>query len=120
MSCLANNQTADLKQCGVDTIPFAEEKCNTFSCEEATVQPTTEVAMVEVCEEVEVEVDDEEEEATATTTEKMMAVTEAPAKETIVAKEEMEVFSGSGSPESLGVSMSAEGSGEIEAESVIF
>ena len=132
--CLANNATADIKECGVDSIPSAEEKCNTQSCEDTTPEPTTEAPMVEVCEEVEVDDDGEEGsmEPEAKPTEKPKGKpTEKPkGKPTEKPKEKpddikteessgsskddmMEAGSGAGSAEDLSVGMSAEGSGGV-------
>ena len=55
--CLRNNATADLSQCGVDSIPFAEEKCNVDPCssedQEMTETTTPADDLIEVCEEIE-------------------------------------------------------------------
>lgn len=137
--CLANNETADLKQCGVDTIPFAEEKCNTQTCDDATPEPTTETPLVEVCEEVEVDDEGGEEESiegsaepeqvekpieksSAKPVEKPAAKPEEEkpeeTEESSGSKEGMMEVSGAGSAEDLAVSMSAEGSGDMEPASV--
>ncbi len=140
--CLSNNATADLKECGVDAIPSAEEKCNTQSCDDATPEPTTEAPLVEVCEEVEVDDDGGDEGSgepgmVAKPTEKPKGKptekpkgkpTEKPkGKPTEMtddkteessgsAKDEMmEAGSGAGSAEDLSVGMSAEGSGGSES-----
>ena len=58
--CLAGNETAPPTKCGADTIPFAEEKCNTTPCPETEEMQATEAPkddLIEVCEEVEVEED---------------------------------------------------------------
>lgn len=55
-----NETTSDLKQCGVDTIPFAEEKCNVEACTAETSTEPPKEELIEVCEEV--ETDDYEDE----------------------------------------------------------
>lgn len=133
--CLANNATADLKECGVDTIPFAEEKCNTQPCSEVP-EPTTEAPLVEVCEDVEVDDDGEagEEpttepttemttEPTATATATTTAAPEQPVVEEKVEKStstDLEASGATDMPESLTDGMSAEGSGDAPTQSVSF
>lgn len=109
--CLAYNETADIKQCGVDTIPSTEEKCNAQACsEETTAEGTTETPLVEVCEEVDAEGEEEEEEE---------EVMEELIEESSGSNVGMEPSSGSGSMDNLLVDMSAEGSGDMASESVI-
>ena len=110
----------------MDTIPFAEEKCNTQPCSEVP-EPTTEAPLVEVCEDVEVDDDGEEEEATEPSTSSTATTTEEPKQD---AKDEDEpttvanLEDASGATEvpseSLTVGMSAEGSGDMPSESVSF
>lgn len=64
--CLLRNETADVKQCGAETIPFSEEECNTQACSESdatTSAPTGN--LIEVCEEVDQEVAEEVDEEVA-------------------------------------------------------
>ena len=139
---MAKNETVDIKQCGVDTIPFAEEKCNVDPCNETMTETTTAAPkddLVEVCEEEEGE--DEGEETTtkapkpgaAVTTKSPAAAavtTKSPAKPGSVttstaapdktdasstAKPDENEMSGSGDG---GMPLIAEGSGD--SESVIF
>lgn len=127
--CLANNETVPITQCGTDTIPFAEEKCNTQPCEDNAEQTTTEATMIEVCEDVEVD-DDEEGDETPVEEMEQVAVTKKPVtsekmEESSGSKDEMEAASGEDemSENLLAVNnnneMSAEGSGEAASESVI-
>lgn len=65
--CLVRNETADLGKCGVDTIPFSEEECNTQVCgqeDSSTSAPTRN--LIEVCEEVDETETTETTEATET------------------------------------------------------
>lgn len=99
----------------MDTIPSAEEKCNTQACsEEAAPEGTTETPLVEVCEEVDEEGEDVEEEEE----EEGEEVIEELIEESSGSNLGMEPSSGSGSMDNLAVDMSAEGSGDMESESV--
>ncbi|XP_046445127.1 papilin-like isoform X2 [Daphnia pulex] len=90
--CLANNVTVKIDQCGSDTIPSSEEKCNTQACsEETTPDTTTEMSLVEVCEEVEVDDEEGEEEEIGE------EVIEDPIVESSGSNLGMEPSSGSGS-----------------------
>lgn len=129
--CLANNVTVKIDQCGSDTIPSSEEKCNTQACsEETTPDTTTEMPLVEVCEEV--EVDDEEGSSASGEEDVGEEVTEETVVDSKASDLGMEPSSGSGSSSmekmadimessgNLAVDMSAEGSGDAGSESVIY
>ncbi len=71
--CLVKNETtSDLKQCGVDTIPFAEEKCNVEACTPETSTEPPKEELIEICEEV--ETDDYEDESSGSGDETTPAV----------------------------------------------
>ena len=146
--CLVNNETtSDLKLCGVDTIPFAEEKCNVEPCSEV---PTTEAPkddLIEVCEEVETdEYEDEEESAESSSTTSSPAAngttvaasptptggtTASPSESTTVTTASPEALMSSttspaaddamsGSGDGDAVTSSPEGSGEAESVGLFF
>lgn len=130
--CLANNVTVKIDQCGSDTIPSSEEKCNTQPCsEETTPDTTTEMSLVEVCEEVEVD-DEEGSSASGEEEDEGEEVTEETIVDSKASDLGMEPSSGSGSSSmekmadimessgNLAVDMSAEGSGDAGSESVIY
>lgn len=124
--CLANNETANIAECGMDGIPFAEEKCNTDACsEDTTAEPVTdEPTMIEVCEEVEVEEEPEcEDESEPDDKGEMMEEGSGSGEASLP------LVAGSGESEGLmGTSeesmpemsgdLMAEGSGDLEPESV--
>ena len=112
---------ANIAECGMDGIPFGEEKCNTEPCsEDAPAEPVTESPiMIEECTEVEVEEEEpecEEDESKPDEKEEMI-------EEGSGSGESAPLTIGSGESEGLipeeGMAeTSAEGSGDLEPLSV--